>query len=302
MIKEMHGINYKLPEVFLLQDSGVGSSEYAGRTAYNSFKLSENGAVKGLDFLVEENIQPPHVIEDAIKQLNVIESSDLLDKLAWVHHHHSVIEHCNLTFLVKGTGRGVLQEHARHRIQSITVQSTRYTMSKVINAFVAEKMFNISNTEPSDWFINEILSLDLFVTVDKNYNTLQAVDIFKRLNMQRNQIGGEKFLNLATSKEANNWLTSDLELTESSSIYSMLNTLKAKRNVGDAFKHIVNDNWKCDLVFTMNLRAFKNYLDLRNSGAAYFQIQWLAEQIIAVTPMKYLKLIVKKFRRVSLLH
>jgi len=299
MNREMYGMNYKLPEVLLLQESGIGSSEYAGRTAYNSFGSSENGAVKDLNFLVNENIEPEHVITTAIDDLNNIDSSELLDKLAWVHHHHSVIEHCNLTFLVKGTSRGVLQEHARHRIQSITVQSTRYTMSKVINAFVVEKMFNISNIEPSDWFISTLLALDLFVTIDNKYNILQVIDIFKKLNMQYNKVGKEEFLVLATSKEANNWLHNDIESLDKSEIFAMLNTLKSKRNVGDAFKHIVNDNWKVDLVFTMNLRAFKNYLDLRNSGAAYFQIQWLAEKLIEATPIKYRKLILKKFRKTN---
>ena len=61
-------------------------------------------------------------------------------------------------------------------------------------------------------------------------------------------------------------------------------------------KWLVTDNWKVDLVFTMNLRALSNYLKLRDSGAAYFQIQWLAEEIIKATPQKYLNLISKKYK------
>jgi len=58
-------------------------------------------------------------------------------------------------------------------------------------------------------------------------------------------------------------------------------------------KWIVDDNFKVDMVFTMNLRSLKNYLSLRDSGAAYFQIRNLAEEIMNATPDKYLKLIIK---------
>jgi thymidylate synthase (FAD) len=40
----------------------------------------------------------------------------------------------------------------------------------------------------------------------------------------------------------------------------------------------------------------KNFLDLRASGSAWFQIQWLSEAIMSATPDKYLKLI-RKDRR-----
>lgn len=41
----------------------------------------------------------------------------------------------------------------------------------------------------------------------------------------------------------------------------------------------------------MNLRSLKNYLKLRDSGAAYFQIRWLAQAVKEATPNKYLELL-----------
>ena len=41
-------------------------------------------------------------------------------------------------------------------------------------------------------------------------------------------------------------------------LYAALEAGKKKRNVGDAFKHIVSDNWKVDMVITFNLRSLKN--------------------------------------------
>jgi len=51
---------------------------------------------------------------------------------------------------------------------------------------------------------------------------------------------------------------------------------------------------KVDMVVTFNLRSLKNYFVLRDSGAAYFQIRWLAQEMMKVTPQKYLDLIIKK--------
>ena len=39
------------------------------------------------------------------------------------------------------------------------------------------------------------------------------------------------------------------------------------------------------MVVTFNIRSLKNYFDLRDSGAAWFQIQWLAEEMKKVTPV-----------------
>lgn len=76
-------------------------------------------------------------------------------------------------------------------------------------------------------------------------------------------------------------------------LYDALQAGKKKRNVGDAFKHIITDNVKVDMVVTFNLRSLKNYFSLRDSGAAFFQIRWLAQEMIRVTPKKYLDLIIK---------
>jgi len=302
MTETVAGIEYSKPTVILLQETGIGTAEYAARTCYDSFDASENEAVKILNETLPEygpsdNIQSAEAM--TIAAINDIEHSDLLDKLAWTHFHHSILEHANLTFLIKGTPRGVLQEQARHRIQSLSVRSTRYTMSSVINAFVACKFTILEgpgyiNTQ-YETFIELVSKLDLFVATDTIYNELEIRGILHKLNYQFDTLGAKEFYNIATPK------SSTLLFEEAASIgasprdfFEALEAGKKKRNVGDAFKHIVTDNWKVDMVVTMNLRALKNYLDLRDSGAAYFQIRWLAQAIKDATPSKYLDLIVKK--------
>ncbi|MBD3789568.1 MAG: FAD-dependent thymidylate synthase [Campylobacterales bacterium] len=272
----MYQITYEKPKVTLLQESGLGVAEIAARTCYDSFENSENECVRNAMTTLDS------------QEINRIESSDLLANLAWVHHHHSIIEHATLSYLIQGTSRGVLQEHARHRIQAISVRSTRYTMSSVINAFVA----SLESENGFEFFLEKLLELHLFVITDKAYLAIEIRAIYEKLKFQYDRDGD--FINNAVAK-------SSLPLIEeykynAKALYEALEAGKKKRNVGDAFKHIVTDNWKVDMVVTFNIRSLKNYFDLRDSGAAWFQIQWLAQAMKEVTPVKYLKLIDKKYK------
>ena len=58
----------------------------------------------------------------------------LLKKLVKLGHH-SVLESCVLTFKLEGYSRSVLQELSRHRIASPSVQSTRYTIGKMVDDY-----------------------------------------------------------------------------------------------------------------------------------------------------------------------
>ena len=277
MREEMYGIGYSKPQVVLLQDTGIGVAESAARTCYDSFENSENDVVKNI-----ENQMPTDEMRD---ELNAIEDSSLLDDLAWTYFHHSILEHANLSFLIRGTSRGVLQEHARHRLQAISVRSTRYTMSGIINAYVASK-----HGGGRDFFIDKVLAFDMFVTVDEDYNRVEIGGMYDKLDLQSKKV--EDFYSIAVAK-------SSLVLLEgfpqdAQKLFEALQAGKKKRNVGDAFKHIITDNVKVDMVVTFNLRSLKNYFTLRDSGAAYFQIRWLAQEMMRVTPKKYLDLIIKQ--------
>ena len=276
-MENVYGIKYNKPEVVLLQDTGIGVAEAAARTCYDSFENSENEVI--------QNIQSHMPDSDMCNSINSIEDSNLLDDLAWTYFHHSILEHANLSFLVRGTSRGVLQEHARHRIQAISVRSTRYTMSSVINAFVASK-----EAEDKEFFISKVLSFDMFVTSDEDYNRIEISAIYDKLDYQRKIV--DDFYSIAVAKSSIPFIEQYKQDAEA--LFKALQNGKKKRNVGDAFKHIISDNVKVDMVVTFNLRSLKNYFTLRDSGAAYFQIRWLAQEMMRVTPSKYLDLIIKK--------
>ena len=272
------GIRYQKPTVVLLAETGIGVSEVAARTCYDSFCNSENEVVRSL-----ENELPT---EEVLRELNAIDDSKLLDDLAWTYFHHSILEHTNLSYLIRGTSRGVLQEHARHRIQAISVRSTRYTMSGIVNAYVA----SLEDLDPREFFFQKVNGFDMLVTADEEYNRIEIATMFEKFEFQRKRL--EDFYFKAVSKSSLPLL--DEFRGNSEALFEALQNGKKKRNVGDAFKHIVTDNWKVDMVVTFNLRSLKNYLSLRDSGAAYFQIRWLAQEMKRVTPKKYLKLIVKE--------
>jgi thymidylate synthase (FAD) len=276
---EKYYIEYEKPKVTLLQESGLGVAEIAARTCYDSFENSENDCVKEAMTSLDRNA------------INAIDNSDLLSNLAWVHHHHSILEHATLSYLVQGTSRGVLQEHARHRIQAISVRSTRYTMSSVINAFTA----SLESQEGYTFFLETLLTLNLFVIKDEEYLEIEIRAIYDKFmfQYQRNPYYHKE----AIAKSSLPFLES--HRGNAHAFYQALENGKKKRNVGDGFKHIVSDNWKVDMVITFNIRSLKNYFDLRDSGAAWFQIQWLAEKMKEVTPIKYLKLIDKAHKKNS---
>ncbi|MBL4730192.1 MAG: FAD-dependent thymidylate synthase [Sulfurimonas sp.] len=276
-MENIYGIEYSKPEVVLLQDTGIGVAEAAARTCYDSFENSENEVIKSIEFTM-----PNDSMRDSI---NEIEDSSLLDDLAWTYFHHSILEHANLSFLVRGTSRGVLQEHARHRIQAISVRSTRYTMSSIINAFVASQ-----EGEGKEFFIQKLLGFEMFVTTDEGYNRVEIGAIYDKLAYQKNLV--EDFYSIAVAKSSLVFL--EQNQGDAQALFNALQAGKKKRNVGDAFKHIISDNVKVDMVVTFNLRSLKNYFTLRESGAAFFQIRWLAQEMMRVTPSKYLDLIIKK--------
>jgi len=274
-MEEIYGIKYSKPEVVLLQDTGIGVAESAARTCYDSFSSSENKVINDIEFKMPD--------ANMCEELNNIEESNLLGDLAWTYFHHSILEHANLSYLIRGTSRGVLQEHARHRIQAISVRSTRYTMSSLINAFVA------SNGD-KEFFISKILSFDMFVTDDEEYNRVEISAMFDKLSYQQNKL--DNFYEISVAKSSLPFLEEFRDNPQA--LYEALQAGKKKRNVGDAFKHIITDNVKVDMVVTFNLRSLKNYFTLRDSGAAFFQIRWLAQEMMRVTPKKYLDLIIKE--------
>ncbi len=61
--------------------------------------------------------------------------------------HESVLEHITLTYSVKGLSRACLQELARHRHISLSVESTRHTLTENATREFIEKHFPYSSSK-----------------------------------------------------------------------------------------------------------------------------------------------------------
>ena len=58
---------------------------------------------------------------------------ELIERVGNKNKHSSTLEHLNYSFDIDGISRACLQELARHRMASISVKSTRYTLKELKN-------------------------------------------------------------------------------------------------------------------------------------------------------------------------
>lgn len=91
-------------EVTLLHFTPLTVCSHAIRTCWNSFDKSDRGGKK---------------------------DKELIDRVGNKYKHSSTLEHLVYTFYIKGISRALLQELARHRMASLSVKSTRYTLKEL---------------------------------------------------------------------------------------------------------------------------------------------------------------------------
>ncbi|MEJ1487196.1 MAG: FAD-dependent thymidylate synthase [Candidatus Sedimenticola sp. (ex Thyasira tokunagai)] len=93
--------------VTLMHNTPLPICSHAVRTCWQSFGRSDDGGPK-----------------DRV----------LIDKVGNKFKHSSTLEHLVYTFYIQGISRALLQELARHRIASLSVKSTRYTLKELKDA------------------------------------------------------------------------------------------------------------------------------------------------------------------------
>ncbi len=90
--------------ITLLQHTSLEVCASAIRTCWQSFDKSDGGGEK---------------------------DKELIDRVGNKFKHASTLEHLVYTFYIKGISRALLQELARHRMASLSVKSTRYTLKEL---------------------------------------------------------------------------------------------------------------------------------------------------------------------------
>jgi thymidylate synthase (FAD) len=166
-----------------------------------------------------------------------------LDRVINKHKHESVMEHLVYSFEIKGISRLCLQELARHRIASMTVKSTRYTLNELKN----EKTFMTLYSDPNK-IRGELFGRDIWFDFDR----------------------ASKYIVMTDDDMVNMTSVMQLEMLKDS----------VKRNVSlDVVKYNLPECYKTELVWTINARSLKNFLKLRLDKSAHFEIRRLARWI-----------------------
>jgi thymidylate synthase (FAD) len=93
-------------KITLKQHTSLEVCANAIRTCWQSFDKSDNGGEK---------------------------DKELIDRVGNKFKHASTLEHLFYTFYIQDISRALLQELARHRIASLSVKSTRYTLKELKN-------------------------------------------------------------------------------------------------------------------------------------------------------------------------
>ena len=142
-------------------------------------------------------------------------------------------EHISYNFFIQGISRALLQELARHRVASLSVKSTRYTLKE------------LKNIEP-----------------------------FKEDDYEK----ASKFIVLTNN-----------EFVDSAGIKA-LNSLQAilKKGISnDIAKYALPESYKTELSWSVNARSLQNFLSLRSSKSALWEIRNLANEVYKALPKEH---------------
>lgn len=92
--------------ITLLNHTPLNICSHAMRTCWQSFDKGDNGGEK---------------------------DCELINRIGNIYKHSSTLEHLHYNFYIQGISRACLQELARHRMASLSVKSTRYTLKELRN-------------------------------------------------------------------------------------------------------------------------------------------------------------------------
>ena len=190
-------------KITLLQHTSLAVCASAIRTCWQSFDKSDNGGEK---------------------------DRELIYRVGNKFKHASTLEHLVYTFYIQGISRALLQELARHRIASLSVKSTRYTLK-------------------------ELKSEESFTCRD-----------FERAS---------RYLVMTDNEKVNEMSIKALE---------NLRLILKDGISNDKAKYCLPESYKTELTWTINARSLQNFLTLRSSKSALWEIQILARNLYENLP------------------
>ena len=193
-------------KITLLQHTSLEVCASAIRTCWQSFDKSDNGGEK---------------------------DRELIDRVGNKFKHASTLEHLVYTFYIQGISRALLQELARHRIASLSVKSTRYTLKEL----KSEESFTCRDTSRAKKY--------LVMTDNEKVNEMSIIAL--------------ENLRLILKEGISN----------------------------DKAKYCLPESYKTELTWTINARSLQNFITLRSSKSALWEIQELAHKLYDSLPKEH---------------
>ena len=194
-------------QVTLLNFTPLNICSHAIRTCWQSFDKGDNGGEKDIE---------------------------LIDRVGNKFKHASTLEHLYYNFYIQGISRALLQELARHRIASLSVKSTRYTLKELKK----EPKFKIGDFENASRYI------------------------------------------VLTGNEL-------IDNTSIKALENLREILASTTTSLDIVKYCLPECYKTELTWSVNARSLQNFLSLRSSKSALWEIRDLAHKIYETLPSEH---------------
>lgn len=171
----------------------------------------------------------------------------LIERVGNKFKHSSTLEHISFNLYIEGVSRALLQELSRHRIASISVKSSRYTLKELLNEEVIYDHKEVTYDQQGE---------------ARTFYTARA----------------EKYLVFTGNTEVD---TASMQALEN------LRQVLLKGVSNDKAKYCMPEAYKTTISWTVNARSLQNFLSLRSSKAALWEIRALANNIYEALPEEH---------------
>jgi len=195
---------------------------------------------------------------------------ELIHRVGNKNKHSSTLEHLYYNFAVSGTSSALLQELARHRMASLSVKSTRYTLKElksIDKPFIEE----ITKEEYNKHFDMGPLVVEFFGKYYYINDNVTNNDITQK-------VVGEEYVVTTQNSNVNTAILLALENVR----------LLLKNGISnDIAKFALPEAYKTAFSWSINARALQNFLALRTSKSAMWEIREFAYNVYNTLPEEH---------------
>lgn len=212
---------------------------------------------------------------------------DLIHRIGNINKHKSTLEHLYYNFEIIGISRACLQELARHRMASLSVKSTRYTLkelkneSEFINLDSIKKIENVLQDSIESSLQENLKNTQNFIesNLKENLkNTPDSIESNFKNDFTNALKRAAKYIILSPNMNVNFYNLISLE---------NLRILLASGIKQDIAKYALPECYKTRLVWSINARSLQNFLSLRSNKRALHEIRILAHNIFNALPKEH---------------